>query len=96
MTRRKRRDQTAQCQVTFRIDGTEHRFPADPSATLLESALEHGLELPFGCMVGGCGRCQYRLIAGQVDYVQTDRRSTLVLTCVARPLSASVLLEGQG
>ncbi len=35
-----------------------------PGATLLDAALEVGLELPFGCQSARCGVCMVEVLAG--------------------------------
>jgi CDP-4-dehydro-6-deoxyglucose reductase len=80
-------------RVTLQPSG--HEFPADPGDTLLQSALDAGLTLPYGCRNGACGACKSRLVAGQVDHgiaqehalPAADRAAGLVLTCCAKPLS---------
>ncbi len=39
---------------------------AQPRQTLLEAALEAGVELPYSCQVGGCGHCRVRIVSGVV------------------------------
>jgi ring-1,2-phenylacetyl-CoA epoxidase subunit PaaE len=46
-------------------DGAAHAFAVPPDKTLLEAALDAGLDIPFSCMAGGCGACQVRLLEGE-------------------------------
>lgn len=39
---------------------------AQPGQTLLEAALEAGVELPYSCQVGGCGHCRVKIVSGVV------------------------------
>lgn len=70
-------------------------YEADPQASILQSALDAGISLPYGCRNGACGSCKGRVLFGSVDYgaYQTgalsdvERESGLALFCCARPLS---------
>jgi ferredoxin len=68
-------------------------FAADNNGVILDQALQHGVELPFGCRMGSCGMCCARLLEGRVDQsgqiFLTDEQVAqgYVLLCQARPLS---------
>lgn len=87
----------ASFRITLRPSG--HEFNADGSETLLQSALESGLTLPYGCRNGACGSCKGQVIKGLVDHGMAqdqalsaaDRASGLALLCCAKPLSDLVL-----
>jgi ferredoxin len=59
--------------------------------TLLEAAEDAGLDLPFECRSGICGRCKVKLLEGEVTMAAEDALSKneklegLVLSCQARP-----------
>lgn len=80
-------------KVTLQPSG--HSFAAAEGQTLLQSALDAGLTIPYGCRNGACGACKSHLLAGEVDHgaVQehvlpaADRAAGMVLTCCAKPLS---------
>ncbi len=64
--------------------------------TVLEAALDAGIDFPFGCQSGNCGACKSRLLDGKVEmgefyseYALTDeeRRQGLILACQAAPRS---------
>jgi CDP-4-dehydro-6-deoxyglucose reductase len=73
-------------------------FEGYPDETLLTSALEAGVHMPYGCRSGTCGACKCRLVAGRVDpgqdgaLTQDERARGLILACRATPLS-DVTLE---
>lgn len=83
--------------MTFRISirpgGQNFTAPADHS--LLQSALDNELIVPYGCRDGACGACKAKLVAGTVDHGQTplttlpatERESGLLLMCCAQPRS---------
>ena len=59
--------------------------------TILEAALEAGLDLDFSCTVGGCAACALQVVAGDVVYdgpnclSDAERASGMCLACVGRP-----------
>jgi NAD(P)H-flavin reductase len=68
--------------------------PVRAGETLLDAGLREGLELPFECRNGGCGKCKVTLAYGAVDYgaYQTDmltdeeRKAGKALACTATAL----------
>ncbi|MGR8919297.1 MAG: 2Fe-2S iron-sulfur cluster-binding protein [Gammaproteobacteria bacterium] len=42
-------------------------FPVPAKSTLLMAALDAGLDWPYGCRVGLCGRCRCKLLHGKVS-----------------------------
>lgn len=79
-------------KVTIKNSG--HTFDVRPSQTVLEAAIEAGINLPYGCRNGACGACKAEVIAGKVmhdDYqgsAMTDGElaTGTALLCCARPL----------
>jgi len=84
-------------QVTIRNTG--HRFPAQDGGTILQSALDAGLVLPYGCRDGACGSCKGKLVDGRIDYgrysekalTAREREQGYALFCQAKPLSDVVI-----
>jgi CDP-4-dehydro-6-deoxyglucose reductase len=83
-------------QVTLKPSG--HTYETAGDATLLQSALDAGLTLPYGCRDGACGSCKAKLLEGSVDHgkaqehsLPESERHDHVLTCCARALSAVTL-----
>lgn len=82
---------------TFQLRITPHgkvvRVKAEQS--VLDAALDAGLNLPHSCKSGHCGSCRARLLAGNICYPHgtplglsaEEARSGEVLLCQARPLS---------
>jgi CDP-4-dehydro-6-deoxyglucose reductase len=62
--------------------------------SILDAALDAGINLPRGCHSGMCGSCSARLLEGQVSYPggrpmglsEEDEREGKVLLCMARPV----------
>lgn len=81
------------------IQNSGHQFQVRPSQTVLEAAIEAGINLPYGCRNGACGACKGKVISGKVmhdDYqssAMTDAElaSGQALFCCARPLEDLVI-----
>lgn len=62
-------------------------------ATILEAALDAGIDYPFGCQSGNCGACKSVLVRGAVGLAAcsefalsgAERARGLILACRARP-----------
>lgn len=75
-------------------------FRVDHRKSLLQSLLEQGVDLPYGCKYGGCITCAAKLISGEVDQraqVALNGRQInngYVILCVARPTTDCTLEVG--
>jgi CDP-4-dehydro-6-deoxyglucose reductase len=84
-------------QVT--IEPSKHSYHAEEGQTILQSALDAGFTLPYGCRNGACGSCKGRLLAGEVEYgnhqesalSDADKRLGYALFCCARPRTDVVI-----
>jgi CDP-4-dehydro-6-deoxyglucose reductase len=54
--------------VRVSLANSNRSFEVAPGQTLLDAALQAGLNLPHSCKHGNCGACRARLIAGEVSY----------------------------
>jgi ferredoxin len=79
--------------VTFVTPTGEVRTEAAAERTLLDTAADLGLELPYSCLQGWCTTCAGRLLEGKVDqaearrYYPQDEAAGFVLLCTAYPRS---------
>ena len=81
------------------IQSTGHQFEVKPSQTVLQAAIDVGVNLPYGCRNGACGSCKGKVISGKVmhdDYqrsAMTDEELAAgnALFCCARPLEDCVI-----
>lgn len=86
-------------QVTIRYDGQEYKFTVEPHRTILETALDQGIDLPYSCQSGLCTACRGKAISGKVKLdeeeglSQSERAEGYVLTCVGHPISDDVVIE---
>jgi ferredoxin-NADP reductase len=83
-------DETRLERATLRFARSEKLVTNLGRKTILETAEEHGISLPYDCRSGICGQCKTRLIEGTVtmdadDALNpVDRANSLILTCQAR------------
>jgi CDP-4-dehydro-6-deoxyglucose reductase, E3 len=80
-------------QVTLQPSG--HSFPVETGVTLLEAALDAGINLPYGCKNGACGACKGKVLDGEADHgaaqdhalTPADRAAGMTLLCCAKARS---------
>lgn len=66
---------------------------------ILESALEHGLDLPFSCRGGVCATCKAKVISGEVrmdknhSLTEQEVAEGMILTCQSHPVSSHVEVD---
>lgn len=84
---------------TVTIKSSGHQFEVKPSQTVLQAAIDAGVNLPYGCRNGACGACKGKVLSGKVmhdDYqrsAMTDEELATgnALFCCARPLEDLVI-----
>lgn len=54
-------------KVKIEWDGAIHEVMCDAETTVLEAAMDAGLELPHSCLSGSCLTCPGKLVSGSVD-----------------------------
>ncbi|MGK7944375.1 MAG: 2Fe-2S iron-sulfur cluster-binding protein [Microcystaceae cyanobacterium] len=82
-------------QVTLVNDSQnfQHSIEIPEDESILNEAWEHGIKIPFECVVGSCGMCQAKLVSGTVDQSEqiflseTEVEQGYILACVAKPTS---------
>jgi ring-1,2-phenylacetyl-CoA epoxidase subunit PaaE len=85
--------------VTIRYDGQEYKFMVEPDMTILQTALDQGIDLPYSCQSGLCTACRGRALSGEVKLDEeeglskSERAEGYVLTCVGHPMSDDVVIE---
>ena len=86
-------------EVTIRYDGNEFKFVVEPNRTILETALDQGIDLPYSCQSGLCTACRGKALSGKVKLdeedglSQSEKAEGYVLTCVGHPLTDDVVIE---
>ena len=74
-------------------------FVCEGKQTILEAALSASISLEYGCSMGNCGRCQVRLLQGEIKKVkhhdftikEAERLSGRFLSCANTALSDVVI-----
>ncbi|WP_263431242.1 fatty acid desaturase [Nocardioides sp. TRM66260-LWL] len=87
-------------RVTIAVDGTEATLDLRSTGdTLLDAALQAGLEPPYSCAGGACGTCRAKVVLGRAVMDQNhalgdaEIAAGYVLTCQAHPVSEEVRVE---
>jgi ring-1,2-phenylacetyl-CoA epoxidase subunit PaaE len=86
--------------VTVLLDGRASTLdvPRGDQA-ILDATLAVRADAPFACKGGVCGTCRARLVEGEVEMArhyaleQDEIDAGFVLTCQARPLSDTVVVD---
>lgn len=86
--------------VTVRSGGREISFGLDADGeSILDSAMNNGLNLPFSCKGGVCATCKAKVLSGEVDMdlnhglSEAEVEAGYVLTCQAHPISKTVSID---
>ena len=82
-----------------RILPSGHEFDCSEHQSFLHAALEHGINLHYGCETGGCGDCLARLVEGEIgairfsDYLLSPQQKAnhQFLACINSPRSDCVI-----
>ncbi|CAM9607341.1 unnamed protein product [Hapterophycus canaliculatus] len=79
-------------KVKIEWEGAIHEVTCDAETTLLEAAMDAGLELPSSCMSGSCLTCPGKLVSGSVDQSEgvleeEQTEAGFLLTCISYPES---------
>ncbi|WP_316786213.1 ferredoxin--NADP reductase [Pedobacter frigiditerrae] len=91
--------ETIQTQnIKLRFAEQEYTLEIIKGKSILESALDAGIELPYSCQTGNCSTCRGKLISGAAKMigltkVREDLLADEYLTCCAHPLSHDVYIE---
>ena len=87
-------------QVTIAVDGMETTFPLRSTGdTILDAAMQQGIDPPYSCHGGACGTCRAKVLLGQavmdqnhvLDNEEID--TGYILTCQAHPVSEELRID---
>ncbi|MDR5172160.1 CDP-6-deoxy-delta-3,4-glucoseen reductase [Methylobacillus flagellatus] len=81
------------------IKPSDRRFNVEDGDTVLDAAIDAGVNLPYGCRNGTCGACKGQVLAGDVNYgeyfdsalSEDEKKTGKALFCCAQPLSDLVI-----
>jgi ring-1,2-phenylacetyl-CoA epoxidase subunit PaaE len=85
--------------VKVHLDGEAHEFQVEPDQSILDAAIDAGLDPPYACQEGVCTTCRAVLYSGMVSMDEREGLSDeeiqdgYVLTCQSHPLTGDVELE---
>lgn len=85
-------------EVLLNFEGLDKRIKINKGKSVLEEALELGIELPYSCQTGNCSTCKGILKSGQLkmiglDKPRTDLSENEYLLCCSYPVSDNVYIE---
>lgn len=87
-------------EVTVALDGVETTFKLRASGdTILDAAMQQGIDAPYSCAGGACGTCRAKVLLGKAvmdqDHVldEEERAAGYVLTCQAHPLTEELRID---
>ena len=86
-------------EVTIVLNGVKTDLAVSSTASVLDAALQAGLDLPFSCKGGVCATCRARVCEGTVEMAANyalepwEVEAGFVLTCQSRPTSERVVVD---
>ncbi|WP_224995149.1 ferredoxin--NADP reductase [Cesiribacter sp. SM1] len=86
-------------EVTVILDGEEYKFSVEPDKTILETALDLDIDLPYSCQSGLCTACRGKCMSGKVHMDEdeglsdSEKEEGYVLLCVGHPKTDDVIIE---
>ena len=78
--------------VNFKLDGQEGK-------SILDTALDNNLDVPYSCQGGVCSSCIARIKSGTAEMqgnqilTESEIKEGLILTCQAYPTSDNLIVD---
>jgi len=84
--------------ILLEFDGTQYKLEVSKGKSVLETALNADIELPYSCQTGNCSTCKGKLIAGKVKMIglskeRDDLAADEFLLCCTHPLTENVQIS---
>lgn len=85
--------------VKIILEGEEHEVTVLPEQSVLDAAMEAGLDPPYSCRSGICSTCRAKLLSGKVKMDEREGLSDseidqgFILTCQSHPLTDDTVIE---
>lgn len=86
--------------ITVIMDGRRRSFTMGPEdESILDAALDSGIDLPYSCCAGVCSTCRTRVIEGEAEMAENfsledwEIENGYVLACQSRPASRELVLD---
>lgn len=92
-------DEGLNARIRILLNGKWHEFEAPKKTSILDAALDHGLDMPYSCQSGLCTACRGKCLKGKVRLEESDGLSDeelkegYVLTCVGHAVTSEVEIE---
>jgi ring-1,2-phenylacetyl-CoA epoxidase subunit PaaE len=85
-------------EILLNFEGQKKSIKINKGKSVLEEALELGIELPYSCQTGNCSTCKGLLKSGELkmiglDKPRTDLSENEYLLCCSYPVSNNVYIE---
>lgn len=85
-------------EISLSFQGKENKIKINKGNSILEEALEMGLELPYSCQTGSCNTCKGKLNSGKIKMIglsklRTDLNENEYLLCCSYPITNNVSIE---
>lgn len=86
-------------EVNLIVDDEETTFSMSQNTTVLDAALEQGLDVPYSCQGGICSSCVARISEGEATMkknsilVDSEIEEGLILTCQAHPTTPHLKVD---
>lgn len=86
-------------EVTIILDGQTYKVNVSAKTSILEAALDAGIDMPYSCQSGLCTACRGKCTQGTIKMDDCDGLSEkelqqgYVLTCMSHPTTADVVVE---
>lgn len=84
--------------VNIKFQGNEIPVEVEKGKSVLEAALDAGIELPYSCQTGSCSQCTGKANEGDLKMIglakeRTDLQKGEFLLCCSHPLKENVCIE---
>lgn len=85
--------------VTIVYEGSEYKVTVPANKTILETALDQDIDLPYSCQAGLCTACRGKCVSGKVHLDEREGLSDseikqgYILVCVGHPMTDDVVIE---
>ncbi len=85
--------------ITLLYNNKKNILKVPYKQSILETALQNGIELPYSCKAGKCSTCRCRVLTGKIwmhyneVLTDADEANGFALTCTGHPASEDVIIE---
>ncbi|MBF4507183.1 ferredoxin--NADP reductase [Flavobacterium sp. JLP] len=85
-------------EIVLSFQGSKNKITINKGNSILEEALEIGIELPYSCQTGNCSTCKATLKSGELKMIglskpRTDLNENEYLLCCSYPMTNNVCVE---